>query len=359
MRRSRVVALAGLAVLALVAAAGYLARAPLATALAARLAQAHLAGDALAALPDGLHVGICGAGSPFPDERRGGPCTLVVAGRHQFVFDAGSGSARRLSAMGFDAGRTDAVFLTHLHSDHIDGLGELLLQRWVAGSRAEPTPLVGPAGVEALAEGLGRAYAADRGWRVAHHGPAAVPPSGAGAAARPFAPGADGRAVVWHADGVEIVAFAVDHAPVEPAFGYRIGYRGRSVVISGDTRPSAAVRREARGADLLVHEALSTTLMGALHEAALAAGRDKLAKLFADIVDYHSTPEQAAAIARDAGVRALVLNHVVPALPLPGLEAAFVGDAAEIYPGPLRVAADGDFVSLAAGGGEPVFSRRP
>jgi ribonuclease Z len=348
---------AGLLV-ALVAVAVYAFRAPLAMAVAKRVAAQQLGVDALAELPDGLHVGLCGAGSPFPDEKRSGPCTLVVAGKRLFVFDAGSGSVRNIAKMGFIHGSIEAIFLTHFHSDHIDGLGELMLQRWVSASNTAPVPVYGPSGVELVVAGLTQTYAQDQHYRVAHHGESAMPSSGTGGKALPFATGTAGRIVLLKDADLEIAAFAVDHAPVHPAVGYRISYKGRSVVLSGDTKKSATVQREAMGVDLLVHEALSTPLMAMLGEAAAQAQRPKLKKLFADIVDYHSSPEQAAETAAAAKVGYLLLNHIAPPLPLPGLEQAFLGDAQKLYEGPIRVGVDGDFVSLPVGAKQIKVSRR-
>ena len=344
--------------LVLIALALYALRAPLSVAVAKRVALSHLAADVLSELPDGLHVGLCGAGSPMPDEKRGGPCTLVVAGKRIFVFDAGNASSRNIGKMGFIHGRIEAIFLTHFHSDHIDGLGELMLQRWVSTSNAAPVPVHGPAGVETVLAGFMQAYAQDRHYRVAHHGEATLPQAGFGGKALPFTLDAQGRALLLKDADLEITAFAVDHAPVHPAVGYRIVYKGRSVVLSGDTKKSAAVQREASGVDLLVHEAMSTPLMALLQDSAGQAARAKLRQLMLDIVDYHSTPEQAAQVARDAGVRYLLLNHIAPPLPLGGLEKAFLGDAASIFSGPLRVGSDGDFISLPVGTQEVSAGRR-
>src|ERR1700722_11034512 len=107
-----------------------------------------LAANPIADLPDGLHVGLCGSGSPFPDPTRAGPCVVVVAGQRLFVIDAGDGSARNLNLMGLSPGRIEAVFLTHFHSDHIDGLGALMLQRWGTGGNTTPLPVYGPIGGE-------------------------------------------------------------------------------------------------------------------------------------------------------------------------------------------------------------------
>lgn len=347
-----------LTLLALVAAAIYALRAPLSVAVASRFAAKIMATDALAELSDGLHLGLCGAGSPFPDERRAGPCTLVVAGKRLFVFDSGAGSVRNIGKMGFVHGHIEALFLTHFHSDHIDAMGELMLQRWVSVGNKAPLPVYGPEGVEQVLAGFLQAYAQDKTYRVAHHGEATVTPDGFGGVAKPFVMGADGRVVVLKDGDLEIVAFTVAHAPVHPAVGYRISYKGRTVVLSGDTKQSSAVQRESAGVDVLVHEALSPPLVGLLVDAAAKAGRKNLPKIFDDILDYHATPEQAAHTAREAKARYLLLNHIVPPLPLSGMEAAFLGDAPKLYGGPIRVGLDGDFISLLPGSTEIKLSRR-
>ena len=350
--------LCALLLLAIVVAAAWFFRTPLILQIAAKVATQRMAADPTTELPDGLHIGLCGAGSPFPDEKRSGPCTVVVAGKRLFVFDAGSGSVRNIGKMGFSHGRIEAIFLTHFHSDHIDGLGELLLQRWGSTGNTVPVPIYGAPGVEKVIEGVLQAYRQDQGYRVEHHGDAAVPASGFGATARVFHTGPAGRVVMLQDADLEITAFLVDHAPVHPALGYRISYKGRSVVISGDTKKAASVQREANGVDVLVHEALSTRLVDVLAQSATAAGRPNLNKVFNDIHDYHATPEQAAEIARDAKVGYLLLNHIVPALPLPGMEQAFLGDAPAIFSGPIRVGTDGDFLSLPAGSKEIRVTQR-
>ena len=357
MKGGRVI-LSLLALVVLGGSAAFVFRAPLVMALAKPLAVSRLATDTLNSLPDGLHVGLCGAGSPFPDEHRSGPCTLVVAGKRLFVFDVGSSSVRNIGRMGFPHGRIEAIFLTHFHSDHIDGLGELMLQRWGSAQNVKPVPIYGPAGVENIVAGFMQAYSADRQYRVAHHGDATVPNAGFGGAAQPFSTAGTGRAVLLKDADLEIVAFDVDHAPVHPAVGYRISYKGRTLVLSGDTKKSAAVQREAQGVDLLVHEALSAPLMAILEEAAVKAGRPNLKKIFADVLDYHTSPEDAAAIARDAKVRYLLLNHIAPPLPLPGMGKAFLGNADDIYTGPIRIGIDGDFISLPAASTAIDVSRR-
>ncbi|MDR3513051.1 MAG: MBL fold metallo-hydrolase [Caulobacteraceae bacterium] len=328
----------------------WLFRGPLSLKLMGRIAEHTLASDPLAALPDGLHVGLCGSGAPLPDATRAGPCTVVVAGRRMFVIDTGQGSVRNLALMNLPPARAEAVLMTHYHSDHIADLGEMMLQHWGAAAATRPMPIYGPTGLDQVVAGFEAAYQLDRGYRIAHHGPKVLPPSGFGAEVHAFAAPRGGPDVVLIDDpDLKVTAFPVDHEPVEPAVGYRFDYKGRKLVVSGDTRLSPRVEAEAQGADVLVHEALSPTLVEVQRQAALAAGRTNLAAIFHDIIGYHTTPEQAAGLAQRAHVRYLLLNHIVPAMPMRSLEGPFLGEARRIFHGPLRVGQDGDFLSMPVG----------
>lgn len=319
-----------------------------------RAVQEAVGRDRAAELPDGLHVFVCGSGSPMPDPTRAGPCLGVVAGRQAFVVDAGSGGPRRLARMGFPVGRIERVYLTHLHSDHLDSLGELMLQAWVGGPRKTPLPVAGPPGVEEVVAGFNAAYRIDSTYRTAHHGPEVADPAGFGGVAEiiPAPAGAGKSAVIHDRDGVKITVVAVDHAPVSPAFGYRIDYQGRSVVISGDTVYSEDLVAAAKGADVLFHEALRPSMVLQMGEAAEKRGQTHIARIMTDITDYHATPEDAARAAQDADVGALVLYHLVPPLPSKLLGAAYLGDARNVFEGPIRLAEDGLLVSLPAGSKE-------
>jgi ribonuclease Z len=306
--------------------------------------------DPYEGLPDGLNIGLCGAGSPMPDPTRAGPCVAVLAGRRLFVVDVGEGGTKNLTLMNLPPARVEAVFLTHFHSDHIGGLGELMLQRWAGGGPTAPLPVYGPTGVDQVVNGVLAAYTLDRGYRIAHHGPVVVPPTGFGGTPHPFVAPRDAPDVVLIDDGgLKVTAFPVDHRPVEPAVGYRFDYKGRSLVISGDTAPSPRLERAAKGVDLLAHEGLSPTLVGMQRQAALAAGRSNLASIFHDILSYHTTPEQAAAIAERAGVRYLLFEHIIPPIPFEALEGPWLGRSRQIFHGVIRVGHDGDFVSLPIG----------
>src|ERR1035438_5323664 len=161
--------------------------------------------------------------------------------------------------------------------------------------------------------------------------------------------GSDASQVVLQKDGLTIAAFAVDHGPVFPAAGYRFDYSDRSLVISGDTAPSATLAKYAKGVDVLFHEGLPTAMVSILHNAAERNGRAGMAKILADIPSYHTTPEDAARIAQAAGGRPLVFYHPVPPLPFAYLNAAFLGDAPKIFHGPITVSKDGTLVSLVPG----------
>ncbi|MHA7817510.1 MAG: MBL fold metallo-hydrolase [Pseudohaliea sp.] len=328
-------------------------RRPIGEELFERAASARIADAARGAVTsDSLRVYLCGSGSPMPDAARAGPCVGILAGPHRLVIDAGSGGPRKLAAMGFPVGGLEQVFLTHLHSDHIDSLGELVLIDWVGGEgRAAPLPVAGPPGVERVVDGFNRAYAPDRGYRIVHHGEAIAQPAGYGAEARVIPPPpADGGAVPVYEDGeLTVSVFLVDHAPVAPAYGYRVAWRDRVAVVSGDTVYSENLVRAARDADLLLHEALAPAMVRTLRDALDREGAANTARIMDDILDYHASPVDAARAASEAGVAALVLYHLVPPLPRAYLQRAFLGDAPGHFDGPLRVGVDGLLVTLPAG----------
>lgn len=314
--------------------------------------------DQSAALGDGLHAYVCGSGSPMPDADRAGPCIAVLAGTRGFVFDSGSGSIRKLQRMGFPMERIEAAFLTHLHSDHIDGLGELLLQAWIAGGRGAPLPVYGPEGTDRVVGGFIAAYEIDKDYRIAHHGPAIAKPGGFGAVALASSLEDVGSSMVaYDRDGVRITVFPVDHAPISPAFGYRIDYKGRSITISGDTVYSPSLVKAASGSDVLFHEAMSMKMVAALGAKLGERGRTSQAQIMKDIQNYHSSPEDAARAASAAGVKALVLYHLVPPLPSGIVEPLFLGDAPKRFSGTLKLGKDGMIVSLPAGGNGVKFSQ--
>ena len=210
-----------------------------------------------------------------------------------------------------------------------------------------PTPVQALSLVEQLVAGFNAAYALDNTYRVAHHGETVVPRSGAGATARPFAM-AGSSVVVLQGGGLTVTAFTVDHDPVAPAVGYRFDYKGRAVCISGDTAKSANLTTVCKGADVIVHDALQPRMVKDIEAAFTAGGNASTAKIFADIQDYHASPEQAAESAQEAGARMLVLSHLVPPLPQSYFYPAFLGNAPAQFGGEIVVGEDGMLFSLPA-----------
>jgi ribonuclease Z len=292
--------------------------------------------------PD-LQVVLCGTGSPLPDATRAGPCTAVIAGGVFLLVDVGPGSWERVDLENLPIAELDGVLLTHFHSDHIGDLGEAITQSWIAG-RTQPLDVYGPPGVARILAGLREVYAFDVEYRVAHHGQAWMPREAGSAVAHEIALPSEGSSdavTVLERDGLRVSAFRVDHTPVSPAVGYRFDWRGRTLVISGDTGRSASLVANARGADLLVHEALQPKLTGRASDVARRLGRERMAKLAGDVASYHTSPRDAAQAAREAGVKQLVLTHLVPGPEGPLAARLFLDGAGEAFEGEITLGEDG------------------
>lgn len=301
---------------------------------------------------DGLHLALCGAGGPLPAPKASGPCVVVVAGEQLFVVDSGTDGVRNLSRMGYQPGSIQAVFLTHFHSDHIDGLGELATLRWVSAANTQPLPVHGPEGVQKVVKGFNQAYAQDAVYRNEHHGDSVAPLQGKGMVAKPFPlPPAGELETVYHRDGVKVQALSVSHEPVKPATGYLFTYKDRSLLITGDTSKSPNVAQFAEGVDLLVHEALAPNLVMMMSEAAKKNGNAVMEKITIDILNYHASPAEAAETARDAGVGHLLYYHIVPPLVVPGQEILWLDGADDIFT-EFTIGEDGTAFSLPAGSTE-------
>jgi len=305
---------------------------------------------------DAIHVITTGTGAPLPDPERVGPQTVVVIGDQFLVFDTGPGSTRQLGLTGLNISAINALFLTHFHSDHISDLGELMLQHWTTAGALEPLQIYGPPGVEEVVAGYVAANQFDRGYRIAHHGEDVAPPSGFGGVAYTFDLGDDlmSSEVVYTAGDVEVIAFNVDHPPVRPAVGYRVNYKDRSVLITGDTIYSDSLIQHAMGADLMVSDSLNHTMSQMLSN----AGQDtdnNLSSVTEDIQESHIRPEDAARVAREAGVRTLLITHVLP--PVPDLLInPFLRDARAVFPGEVRMANDGTMAKLPVNSDEIIIT---
>jgi ribonuclease Z len=298
-------------------------------ALAAALSTSDLAGQQ-------IKVTLLGTGGPLPSVERFGPSTLIEAGGRAFLIDAGRGALQRLAQAGVRWADVEGVLLTHLHSDHIVGLPDLWLTGWlVRPGRARPLTVWGPVGTGRMMEHLREAFAFDIQIRQSDDGA-----STAGAQVNALEV-TDG--VVYDSGGVRITAFLVDHAPVEPALGYRIDHAGRSVVVSGDTRVSENVIRHATGVDLLIHEVASG-------ESFVRAGVP--VERARSVIARHVTPEQAGRVFARTRPRLAVYSHIIHAT---ATDEDLVPGTRREYSGRLEVGVDLMVITI----GDSIDVRRP
>ena len=267
-----------------------------------------------------IEITLLGTGSPLVDPDRAGPATLVRAGGTTLLFDCGRGVLMRAAAVGVQANALTALVLTHLHSDHITDLNDVITSRWVTTFAPTPLRVIGPPGTASVVDGLLASLAPDISYRLAHHDDLTWDP---GVEVAEHLEG-----VVFDEDGVRVLAAPTDHRPVHPSVGFRVEHGGQAVVIAGDTVPCEGLDRLCQGADALVHTVIRADLVEAIPLPRLQ-----------DILDYHSSVEQAAQTAARNGVGTLVLTHYVPPL-LPGAEDEWHSKAAEHFDGPIEMGND-------------------
>ena len=269
-----------------------------------------------------IEVTLLGTGSPIPDARRAGPSTLVRAGDQTFLVDCGRGVLMRTAALGVGANAISALLLTHLHSDHIADLGDVLISRWVSNfaPNQPPLPIIGPPGTAEVVENTLKAFGPDIGYRIAHHADLTAPP--------PVEVEEVTDGVVWGRDGVAITVAPTDHRPVAPTIGFRVEHNGASVVLAGDTVPCPTLDALTAGAGALVHTVIRKDLVDAMPMQRIR-----------DICDYHSTVEQAADTAARAGVGILILTHYVPPI-APGQEDDWRALAAIVFDRQIEIGED-------------------
>ena len=257
--------------------------------------------------PDSLRVFVCGSASPMGISHRAQACIAVLTPSHFYVFDSGAGSTANISRARLPYARLQGVFLTHFHSDHISEVYELNLASWVNG-RPKALQVYGPKGIRKVVSGINDTYELDIRYRVEHHGSDFLNPKLAKLKAETLRTG-----VVLEDGDLTVTAYAASHAPVEPALGYRIDYRGRSVVISGDSIVTAETRRIASKVDLLLHDALALPLVEATTKAATNAGLTRIAKIASDVMDYHASTDSLIDLNADIDAGIVAFYHLVPA----------------------------------------------
>ena len=256
--------------------------------------------------PDSLQVYVCGSSSPLPGGGRAQACIAILTPQHFYIVDSGAGSTRNLTAARLPMQRLQGLFITHFHSDHIAEIPEVNLNSWVAG-RPVPLDVYGPKGVRKVVSGLNDTYELDREYRVEHHGEELLAPELGELNAEAIKPG-----TVLEDGDMVIRAYVADHSPIEPAVGYRFDYRGRSVIVSGDSLVTDQTREISAGADLLLHDALSIPIISTLSNAAAEAGRDRQAKILSDVIDYHASVSSLAELATSTDIDMVALYHLVP-----------------------------------------------
>lgn len=303
-------------------------------------------------LTDGnLHVVLVGTGGPFPNAKRVSVATAVIAGGEFIMVDTGPGTVRNALLQRLPMGSLSAVFLTHFHSDHIADLGEANMYSWVQGNRKDRLEVFGPPGVEKVVAGYALAYEQDSLYRTAHHGEDVAPSEGAAPIARTILiQDPDQSELFFDRNGLKAWAFVVDHFPAKPAIGFRIEYKGKKVVITGDTKQTRTLAGQADKADLFICEALDAKTIHLAARVAAEVDQAALSKIFTDITDYHLTPVQAAEIAQKAGVKKLVFYHVVPPLTNFILKRRYLKGVDDAYSGDVAIGEDGMTFTLAPNG---------
>lgn len=271
--------------------------------------------------PWDIRVTLLGTGSPMVSMDRYGPGTLVEVGGEILLFDAGRGVLQRLVQLQTPLKDLRSLFLTHLHSDHLVGLPDLWLTGWVVGSPESPLRLWGPRGTKGMMAHLNRAFDFDIRIRLYDE---RLPPQGIIVLVEEITEG-----VVYEHNGIKVTAFEADHSPIQPAFGYRIDYKNRAVLLSGDTRFSEHIIKCAQGVDVIVHEVIVAEMLRA---------RTKNLQKTEQVIAHHTTAEQAGNVFTSVNPKLAVYNHIVPSWP--GVENELILSTRKTYAGPLAVGED-------------------
>jgi ribonuclease Z len=246
----------------------------------------------------------------------------VQAGNLNLLFDTGRAVVMRMAAAGLMPPMLSRVLFTHLHSDHTTDFNDIVTTRWALSPVPMPLPITGPVGTQTFVDRTLAMLTDDIGWRMAHHDDLNWQPE------CDVTEVSDGEAFADDAAGVRVTCAPTEHKPVHPTVGYRIEHEGKAVVVAGDTIPCEGLDRLCAGADVYIQTVIRADLVAAIPAPRLQ-----------DILDYHSSVEQAADTAARAGAKTLVLTHPVPP-PAPGTEDEWIAIAAQTFDGTIVLAHD-------------------
>tara|TARA_B000000532_G_scaffold239234_1_gene228554 strand:+ start:575 stop:1636 length:1062 start_codon:yes stop_codon:yes gene_type:complete len=301
---------------------------------------------------DALSAVVCGSRSPFPDPDRAEACILIKAGSDFYVIDIGAGSAMNLQMWPIDLSKLKGVFLSHLHSDHMSDLPGLHFNSWLAG-RPSKLKVYGPEGIENLTQGFEQAYALDTKFRVEHHGEEILPLSVAGY--DPITLNSEGEIIIDDGN-LKVTAFSVIHEPIDPAFGYRFDYKGRSIVISGDTLYSKNLVNNSKKVDVLFHDAISLDTVHIMREVAFEQNNKTITKVLDDIQTYHENTIRVAELANEIEAGYLIYYHLIPSPRSYLAEMLWTRGINDVRSSNWMLSEDGTLVTLPVGTDEIILS---
>jgi ribonuclease Z len=273
-----------------------------------------------------FEIQLLGTGCPQCDPDRRGPSNLVRVQDRNFLVDCGSGVTQRLVEAGTPGKSIDALFLTHLHSDHLVDFYQWVISSWHQG-RDRPQRVIGPLGTRAFVTGTMDLWAGERAQRIAHERRPSI--EGLTIDITEIDPALT-NGIVYQEDGVTVRAVAVAHQPVKHAYGFVFESGGRKAVFSGDTAYCPALIEAARGADALVHECF-------IHREMKVAPGVRSAEVVAAVASYHTLPAEAGRVAAEADVGLLILNHFVPTR---FDRSVLLAEVRESWKGPLVIGED-------------------
>jgi len=289
---------------------------------------------------EGIRVITLGTAAPVPSDRNQ-TGTAIFVGGHFFLFDAGYGVIREAENQNLPLSNLSAVFISHWHSDHFIDLPYAINRSWQLG-RQNTLEVYAPVGIDTVMNGINLFLKYENEHRVAHHGEEVMNPKLQTAWSKQIDLKGRLSAIVFQDENVKITAFTACHEPIDPSYGFRIDYKGKSVVISGDTREKCnTVEDFAKDADLLLHESMLKDIFIKARDVNLALDNERIAHIVEDITEYHTTPEYIGILANRAGVKKVVLHHFAPVPSNLILSRRYQSDLRKNYKGPVSLAEDG------------------